>query len=173
MWHWISETLRSRRARKTAVATISPIVEQSRQRLGGISDDAWSDPYIIGFVVMLISVIARLEVGRIADRALCRVQSQAWQEITSMQGGAVVEDLLLLSSARNREFELGCHNAATFGSILFGTSMLLEGAGVPQPAMSDGFSRREDITAAWAQYFDAHISQQRNSRTESVPTEAL
>jgi hypothetical protein len=173
MWHLISETLRSRRARKTAVATISPIVEQSRQRLGGISDDAWSDPYIIGFIVMLISVIARLEGGRIADRALCRVQSRAWQDITSMQGSAIVEELLLLSSARNREFELGCHNAATFGSILFGTSILLEGAGVPQLAMPDGFLQREDVSAAWAQYFDAHVPQQRNAGAQPVPIEAL
>jgi hypothetical protein len=152
---------------------ISPIVEQSRQRLGGISDDAWSDPYIIGFIVMLISVIARLEGGRIADRALCRVQSRAWQDITSMRGGAMVEELLVLSSARNHEFELGCHNAATFGSILFGTSILFEGAGVPQLEMPDGFSQREDVRAAWAQYFDEHISLQRNCLSTACSHGAL
>ena len=44
----------------------------------------------------------------------------------------MVEELLLLSTARNREFELGCRKAATFGSILFGMSTLLEGSGIPQ-----------------------------------------
>ena len=50
MWHWALEWSRTRKARRAVVAAISPIVEDSSHRLGGISDVAWSDPYIIGFM---------------------------------------------------------------------------------------------------------------------------
>ena len=50
MWHWAFELSRVRKARKAAVTVISPIVEKSRHRLGGISEVAWSDPYMIGFM---------------------------------------------------------------------------------------------------------------------------
>jgi hypothetical protein len=36
----------------------------------------------------------------------------------------MTEQLPLLSADRNRDFELGCHNAAAFSSVLFGTTTL-------------------------------------------------
>jgi hypothetical protein len=171
MWQWVSNSVQARRARKAAVAAISPIVEDSRYRLGGISDVVWSDPYIIGFIVMLISVIARLEIAKVAGNDLCRIQCGAWEDITSMKGGEMAEELLLLSTVRNREFELGCHNAATFGSILFGSSELMEGGGVPQiDAVLGSHRQREDVSAAWSQFFDAHVLSQciRNGSMQSL-----
>ena len=81
MWHWALEWSRTRKARRAAVAAISPIVEDSRHRLGGISDVAWSDPYIIGFMVMLISIIARLESGKISERLAVPSSSAAHGKI--------------------------------------------------------------------------------------------
>ena len=168
MWQWALDLSRARKARRAAVATISPIVEGSRQRLGGISDVAWSDPYIIGFIVMLISIIARLENSKISGNSMCVVQCRAWEEITAMTSEMMAEQLVLLSTDRNRDFELGCQNAAAFSAILFGTETLQEGAGVAgaerwlnrseegEPAT--GFVQREDVDAAWIQFFDVHIA---------------
>jgi hypothetical protein len=167
MWQWTLEFSRTRRARRAAVAAISPIVQGSRQRLGGISDGAWSDPYIIGFLVMLISIIARLESGKMSTNSLCAVQRNAWRDITETRSEGMAEQLLLLSADRNRDFELGCSNAAAFGTILFGSDILLEGAGLrradwwqrdPEDSSTSILAHREDVDAAWTQWFDAHIA---------------
>lgn len=156
-----------RKARRTAVATISPIVEGSRHRLGGISEVVWSDPYIIGFLVMLISIVARLESRSISGDALNKVQCRAWEEITAMTSDMMAEQLLLLSTERNSGFELGCHNAAAFSAIFFGADTLSEGTGLAGTARWQGtletdpsalLVRSDDIDAAWVQYFDAHIT---------------
>jgi len=167
MLQWALEFSRTRKARRSAVATISPIVEGSRQRLGGISEVAWSDPYIIGFLVMLISIVARLESSRISGNSLCVVQCRAWEDITASTSDLMAEQLLLLSTDRNRDFELGCSNAAAFGAIFFGTETLHEGGGLtnlekwsdkPEDETIASFAQREDVAAAWTQFFDAHIA---------------
>lgn len=167
MWQWALEFARTRKARRSAVATISPIVEGSRHRLGGISDVVWSDPYIIGFLVMLISIVARLETKTISGSSLCNVQCRAWEDITESTSDLMAEQLLLLSTDRNRDFELGCSNAAAFSTTFFGTGTLLDGAGLaalerwpdqPEVETIASFAQREDVTAAWTQFFDAHIA---------------
>lgn len=167
MWHWAIEMSRVRKARKAAVAAISPIVENSRYRLGQIPDAAWSDPYMIGFMVMLISIIARIESGRLGQNSMSLVQCKAWEDITFTKSDVMAEDLLLLSTARNRDFELGCRNAATFGPILLGNPILSEGRGMPRQDLRrdllevelvEPFAQREDIVVAWMQFFDEYIS---------------
>lgn len=167
MWDWALEWSRTRKARRAAVSAISPIVEDSRHRLGGISDIAWSDPYIIGFMVMLISIIARMQSGKMSEDSLCLVQCRAWEDITAMQSDLMAEQLLLLSTDRNRDFELGCQNAAAFSSVLFGTTTLQEGAGLPSPEQwtdklesetTSAFAQREDVSSVWTQFFDVHIA---------------
>src|SRR5712664_1049604 len=167
MWHWAFELSRVRKARKAAVTVLSPIVEKSRHRLGGISEVTWSDPYMIGFMVMLISIIARIESGKIAGNSMSLVQCRAWEDITRMRSDMMAEELLLLSTARNRDFELGCHNAATLGSILFGSPILSEGAGVPREdrprdlpelELTEPFAQRDDVSVVWVSFFDASAS---------------
>jgi hypothetical protein len=166
MWRWASDLSRVRRARKAACAAISPMIEKSRHRLGGIPDAAWSNPYIVGFTVMLISIVARVEVGKIEEQALCLVQAKAWEDITAMRSDLIGEDILLLSTARNRDFEIGCRNALTFGSMLVANSILFAGRGVDwkdrhldlNDAGSKGaWVERDDVSAAWERFFDAYV----------------
>jgi hypothetical protein len=166
MWRWVIELSRVRKARKAAVTTISPIVEQSRHRLGAISDAAWSDPYMIGFIVMLISIIARVESGRITQDSMSHVQCKAFEDITAMTSDVMAEELLLLSTSRNRDFELGCRNAVAFGSMLLGTSVPSEGGGMPredrrsdlpETEFAKPFTQCEDVSAAWELFFDARL----------------
>lgn len=175
MWHWAANLSRSRRARLAAGEAILPLVEKSRLRLGGIPDAAWSDPYIVGFIMMLITIIARMEVGRIDNETICQVQARAWQDITS-QGNTIGEEVLLLASAHNQHFEMGCRNAADFASFLVSRAVLLRGSsernesldsrgGCQEAALSD----RHDVLAAWETYFDMRLSLEPGCCMPAVP----
>ena len=166
MWHWAFDLARTRRARRVAQTVISPMVESSSSRLGGIPDSAWSDPYIVGFTIMLITIIARIEIGKIEGEALCLVQAKAWKDITR-RSDAIGEEVLLMSTARNREFEMGCRNAVTFGSMLAANSILTfdterawkeRHPDLQDSAPAGAIMERDDVATAWAQFFDAHVS---------------
>jgi hypothetical protein len=144
------------------------MIEKTRHRLGEIPDAAWSSPYIVGFVVMLISIVARIEVGKIEGRTLCLVQTNAWADLTAMRSDLIGEEILLLSAARNRDFEIGCRNAITFGSMLVGNSILYASRDgewydrhldLRDTDVSGGWTERDDVSAAWEQFFDAHVSE--------------
>lgn len=163
MWHWAANLSRSRRARLAAEGAISPLVEKSRLRLGAIPDAAWSDPYIIGFMMMLITIIARMEVGRIDSETICHVQAKAWLDITG-QESPIGEEVLLLSAANNPHFETGCRNAADFASFLVSRSVLLRGGDDRNESLDvrggrhgTEASARFDVLAAWENYFDRRL----------------
>jgi hypothetical protein len=176
MWHWALELSRARKARSAAVAAISPILDQSRHRLGGVPDAAWSDPYVIGFMIMLISIIARMEAGRIANHSLCKVQRKAWEDITRANSDVMIEEMMLLDTTHDRKFELGCQNAATLGSMLLGNSVCDDSAMLPQGRSRDvmeaqtiePLAQREDVSAAWIQFFDAYVLTHRNQAANAV-----
>lgn len=160
MLRWVLDLSKVRKARRAACTVISPMVTRSRQRLGAIPDAAWSTPYMVGFMVMLITIIAKTEVGKIEGQPLCLVQTKAWEIITGMRSDLIGEDVLLLSAARNRDFESGCHNAMALASLLIGSSILGWQhrqfdlgihAGTPWPD-------RDDLSSLWERLFDAHIS---------------
>lgn len=105
------EIWKARRARKAAVATILPLIERSRFRGNQFSDSHWLDAYMVGFLVMLITLVAQRRVHSLASDALGNVQADAWQEITGLPGNLVGEETCLLSAAGHRDFERGCENA--------------------------------------------------------------
>jgi hypothetical protein len=75
---------------------------------------------MIGFMVMLISIIARIESGKIAGNSLSLVQCRAWEDITRMRSDMMGRTAPAKHRAQSR-IRTGCHNAATLGSILFGS----------------------------------------------------
>lgn len=167
MMRWVLDLSRVRRARKAACAAISPMVARSRLRLGTIPDAAWSSPYIVGFMVMLITIIAKTETGKIEGQTLCVVQAKAWEDITAMKSNLIGEEILLLSAARNRDFEIGCQNAMTLGSMLIGNSILTMGPNAgwqdKNPDLRDNdataiWSERDDVSSLWERFFDSHVS---------------
>ena len=175
MWHWALELSRTRKARTAAVAAISPILDRSRHRLGGVPDAAWSDPYIIGFMIMLISIIARMEAGRIASHSLGKVQRRAWEDITRTNSDMMIEEMMLLDRTHDQKFELGCHNAAALGSMLLGSSVR-DGGAMREEHSCDAtgtqaiepLAQREDVSAAWIQFFEAYILTDRNQDANAV-----
>lgn len=166
MLRWVLDFSRVRRARKAACEVLSPMVAKSRRRLGAIPDATWSDPYVVGFMVMLITIVAKTEIGKIEGQTLCLVQANAWNDITGKRSDLIGEEILLLSAARNRDFEIGCQNAMTLGSMLIGNSILKAGrsAGWQEQHLdlrdTDAtaiWSDRDDVSALWERFFDAYV----------------
>jgi hypothetical protein len=168
MWYWALEWSRTRKARRAVVAAISPIVEDSRHRLGGISDVAWSDPYIIGFMVMLISIIARIQSGKISEDSLCLVQCRSWEDITAMQ--SELDDRAIAppecgSQSRLRVRMPQC-SRVQLGVVWHHDTQLQEGAGLPSPRRwRDNLKANLTVRATcgvssmWTQFLGVHSLQ--------------
>lgn len=160
MLRWVLDLSRVRKARKAACAAISPMVARSRARLGAIPDATWSNPYIVGFIVMLISIIAKMEIGKIDGQALCHVQIGAWQQITGHRSDLIGEEVMLLSASRNQEFETGCHDALALASLLISSSVLGDRPIEPDLDINAvlPWPERDDLSSLWERFFEAHIS---------------
>ena len=74
---------------------IIPLIDGTRLRLGNIPDTAWHDPYVIGFLGMLITFIATRSTGALDTDDLAAVQAGAWTDITGMPGDLVGEEHVL------------------------------------------------------------------------------
>lgn len=124
MLRWAVAMAEVRKGRKAAVTTIGPLVERSRVSLNGIPDIAWRDPYLVGFMLTLITIVARIESRALQDHDLSLVQSQAWGAITGLDADLIGEDALTLSKSHPREFQHGCHRAMMVASRLCGASVV-------------------------------------------------
>lgn len=137
------QLLRTRRARKAAVAAILPRVDASRRRLDGIPDHIWLEPYMIGFVCMLITLIARRAVGPLTSHSMGLVQMDAWSDITGLKPDLVGVELCLLSSAQDEDFTQGCRDASTFASA---------------PAVGDDLEMSDERQSLWEVFVDVRIA---------------
>lgn len=120
MLRWAVAMAEVRRGRRAAVTTIGPLVERSRASLNGIPDTAWRDPYLAGFMLTLITIVARIGCRDLQDHDLSLVQSQAWGAITGMDADLIGEDALTLSNSHPLEFQHGCHSAIMVATRLCG-----------------------------------------------------
>ena len=158
------EFWRTWRARKAAVDIIRPLVERTRFVNGRIDERDWMDAYMIGFMAMLITLVAERHFRSIGQDALGNVQADAWQEITGLPGALVGEEICLLSSTRDPEFELGCENAAAFVAALAAphdVDVGNPGAAFVGSASAGQFYDQQgdrDVWALWSDYFGRHLS---------------
>jgi hypothetical protein len=149
---------KSRRARSAARAMIGPLLNQSMQR-GAIPETAFRDPYIIGFLSMLITLIAKRQVGQLGAASLAAVQAKAWTDITRTDGTLVGEEICFLSAGHDKAFDLGCRNASSFFQAVSQASDHRLGDDFADteafPAPFIGVSEGE--SSLWARYFDAYV----------------
>jgi hypothetical protein len=167
MLRWAAAMVDIRKGRRAAVATIGPLVEQSRARLNGIPDTAWRDPYLVGFMLTLITIVARIESRTLQDRDLSVVQSQAWSAITDMDADLIGEDALTFSTSHPQEFQYGCQRATIVASHLCGAAAVASIGYEPwqEAIVADehslaGDERLSSNPAAgnWTDAFDAYIA---------------
>lgn len=165
-WLWTLNEIA--RARNAAVATIQPLVEASRSRLGGIADSVWLEPYMVGFLTMMITIAARRERRAIDEEAMCKVQAGAWQTITGLDY-AVGEEIILLSEAQDAEFAAGCSDAIAMASDFYRDVMsgaegspAIPGPMRPDDALSGHVVALQALRATrWREVFDTYVSQPR------------
>lgn len=106
---------RTSKATHSATTAILPFVERSRARLGGIPDFVWRDPYVLGFLSMLITLIGSEQGrGRLSDEEIGIVQLNAWLAITGIPDDLIGEEICRLSSSSDELFGWGCGNARAF-----------------------------------------------------------
>lgn len=170
MLRWAVAMAEVRRGRRAAVTTIGPLVERSRASLNGIPDFVWRDPYLVGFMLTLITIVARIGCHDLQDDDLSLVQSQAWGAITGMDADLIGEDALTLSNSHPREFQHGSYSAIMVATRLCGpavasigyepwqiTETLLE---PDAPADDDRTisTSLSPVTGNWTDAFDAYIA---------------
>lgn len=154
------EFWKMRRARKAVLAAILPLVQRTRFVHGHISDDAWLEAYMVGFMSMLITLIAQRSVGSIGTDALGNIQADTWQEITGLPGSLFGEEMCLLSACGHRDFERGCGNAARLIAAMTGQrgaegvelADLGLGSAMFEP-LTGQIRIDEDVWTLWSDYF--------------------
>ena len=149
---------RARRGRRAATTAISPLMNKTRQRLDGLPDSVWREPYVVGFLGMLITLHATRNAGSLGTAALASAQAGAWSDITGMAASLVGEEICFLTAAGDKAFDLGCRNATSF----FEAVDLLDRRS-EESLLKDRISpvdcgdAEEDRSALWARYFDAYV----------------
>jgi len=153
------QLLQARRGKKAAVAFIAPLVAASqRGALTDIPERAWLTPYMVGFMGMLISLVAQRTASSLSSDVLGIVQVEAWQSITGYKQHPIGEDICLLSTDRNHEFEDGCSSARRFLAALDSAGVRVHPDGLSHESQTNGISfERVTAQALWADYFDAHM----------------
>jgi hypothetical protein len=164
MLRWFWTIVDVNRARNAAVATIRPLVEDSRRRFDGISDAVWLEPYMLGFLTMLITISAKHTIRRLEGQAMAKVQTEAWKAITGLDY-QIGEEIILLSEARDLQFRAGCSDAMRVASDFYSRGVL--GAAIGQHSASEddtgpnGAASPEAIRfLGWSQVFDAYVEKQ-------------
>ena len=144
--------LKTRRTRRSAVTMILPFVKRSRSARE-IPDSIWFEPYFVGFISMLITLIASRN-GGLSNDDLAAVQSGSWAAITGLRPELIGDEICTLSAAHDERFETGCRNALSFFQALQSGE-----------AMADLFRGRPDDPeqlkrmALWSQHFDSYVSE--------------
>ncbi len=144
---WLVEWWLARRARRAALRFVRPYVARTRWRRGSDPGEAWMEPYALGFLTGLITLVARPLMGGARGEVLGLVQAEAWAALTGLPSGPVGERVLTLSLARDPDFALGMGDALAFhaagrGIGPGGAQAAGQGAGTP-----DGFSEETGAQA--------------------------
>ncbi len=148
---------RTYRGRRAATAQIVPLLDGTRHRLGSLPDSIWHDPYVVGFLGMLITMIATRAAGSLGRDDLAAVQSKVWAEITGASGDLFGEEICFYDAAYDNRFISGCRNAELFLHALHvATRQSAQELGME--ADTPLISAEGDVRSTlWSRYFDAHL----------------
>ena len=159
--------------RRAVVTAISPFIEHSRRICNDIPARAWLDPYMVGFIATLITLIAKRRYRSLEGNALAWIQASAWADLTGLDPEMIGEEICLLSEAGNRLFELGCQNGVRFFQSLFPEQRRLSisnsdeffdafihgvvARDIETETLGQSEAHSRDIDDLWSQYFEAYV----------------
>jgi hypothetical protein len=151
---------KARRGRKAALSLIAPFIERSRLELGGIPDTAWSDAYLVGFLVMLASLEASDEAGTLKSYALGIVQSETLSKLSGQAADTVGEVICALSTEGSSCFSAGCRDAAAFHAALHQQTRDYPLPDVITDDARSGypFELDADLYGLWKQLFESRVA---------------
>jgi hypothetical protein len=151
---------RARQGRKAAIALLTPFVEQSRSELGAIPDTAWSDPFLVGFVVMLASLEARDAAGFLSSHTLGLIQCETLAAFSNQTADVAGESIFLLNMEHQGAFGAGCGAAAAFHLALREQGYMPASAGGAHGLGLTGYplGLGTDLYERWQQHFNGRIS---------------
>lgn len=151
---------KSRQGRRAATTLIDGFLQKSRRKLGSISEAAWHDPYILGFMTMLASLVAREAAGTLNSDALGLVQAETMAELSGRSADVLGEEILGLSMQEDPDFVSGCRDACLFHAALQSGDAISE----PMEA-AEGTSWLEDPTGPsrnadelWVRIFEERLT---------------
>jgi len=150
MLRWAFRMARLQRTGNLVVAALGPLIQNSRQRLRGIPDTAWLDPYMLGFMAMLITTLARTEQRSLSEADLAFIQAQAWSGLTDMDADLFGREVMLLAEAHDEQFYRGCSDAESVAQ-----SLILRRISERFDTLS---SEAEEVPAAWETTFDLRMA---------------
>jgi hypothetical protein len=155
------------RAKRAAISTIAPLVEATRARLGGIPPAAWQEPYLLGFMSMLIALVAMHHVrGRLGSDQLGLIQLDALARIAGVQDDRIGERICFLSAVDDESFVAGCRNAWLFLRAYHGEPPPAEADDLESEILDDidlaidvrPFGRGGVVAATlWRRCFERHL----------------
>jgi hypothetical protein len=102
------------RTRQEVLAALAPFVADTRSRLGGISDSAWSHPRTLGFLMSLVTLLAAVGGRAHGSAMLGLVQSQVWSRLSGRADAGVGDRVAVLAATRDAAFSDGCRRAFDF-----------------------------------------------------------
>jgi len=150
MLHWALRMARLQRTGKLVVAALTPLIQDSQQRLHVIPAIAWLDPYMLGFMAMLITALARAQQRSLSEADLCFIQAQAWSDLTGMSADLFGREALLLAESSDQEFLRGCNDAEIVAPLLLRRSL------VQQLSAQDDDA--DAYASAWETTFDLRMA---------------
>jgi hypothetical protein len=109
----IADLWSARRTSTLVTRTLSPAIGGTVLRLGGVPAHAWLDPYALGFVVTLVTLVAGT-LRNHGPQGLGFVQVDCWQRLTGVKDGALGERICLLSAGSDPAFMRGSRDARDY-----------------------------------------------------------
>ncbi|SFL93082.1 hypothetical protein [Methylorubrum salsuginis] len=139
---------RSRRARTAVLASLDPFGESLR-RVGEADPRSLDSPYLTGFLLAVVSGLARDAAPRIGSEGLGAVQLDVCGALMGLPRALLAERLVSLGLNEDRAFALGCADAWAFHAALIAARSEGHGALEPGPAAQEAQALWERFIERW------------------------
>lgn len=143
-------------AQKAAIALLGPRVDGTRRQLGPIPQGAWLDPYIVGFITTLATIVAQRQTTGLGDTGLALVQSHVWSQLSGQSDTLIGSEIILLSLSDEPQFGRGCRAAMRFIAGL-PSDMMAARQGWPGGLVSLPAQQGDIDLDRWPDFFDRRI----------------